>query len=366
VFILPRSPFSDPPAPQERKRPRPVETIELLDDGPIALADPPAMVEPPPAEEPALDNGAPELTEAHAPAQNRAAAEVEIDFESDIEADAKRRAAQQKPRAAASPGQGVATPPRSKKKRPGNGRSNEPARPMVEVVPRRSFGEWVRANRHPLLFLAVLLLVVGTVTYRFRQKRQQELPQIAEIGKTKGLPALDAGDFDTAQRLLGEAARAVRELGGAYDDSDAILQGAAEASIYVDLIPRPLEELINEAARAQTDKEWRDRFNTLYKGRSVILDGNVAQYRILARSGLNSSRVGRVNTTGIELLESPKSKVGEASLVVGARLESIELELGEWVVRLDPKSLVVMKHWDALKSFGWPVESDDTAGEGEP
>jgi hypothetical protein len=368
VFILPRSPLTDPPAPPEKKRPRTVEVAELIDEGPIALADPPPMEEPPPEEEKAIDNGAlePAEAEARARAPKRPMAEVEIEFEEDLEAEARRRAARAKATAAAGAAQGVAAAPQSKKKRPVTVRSSEPARPMVEVAPERTFGEWVHGNRHPLIFLAVLLLVVGTVVYRLRQKRHQELPQIALLGKEKGLPALDAGEFDTAQRLLGEAARAVRELGGDYEDGEAILQGAAEASIFVDLIPRPLEELINEAARAQTDKEWQERFTTLYKGRSVILDGHAAQYRILARSGLNSNRMGRVDTTGIELLESAKAKKGEASLVVGARLESIHLEAGEWVVRLDPKSVVVMKHWDALKAFGWPVESDETAGEGEP
>jgi hypothetical protein len=304
-----------------------------------------------------------EISEPGAPAQP-VAGEAQPEFEFDFEEPERKRAERPKPKPASSPvDQGVAAPSKPRSKTRAARRPVIAVAPVVEVRPRRSLREWAHANRHVLLFLGVTLLVVATVMYRLRERRRQDLPQIAALGKTKGLPALDAGDFDTAQRLLSQAAQAVRELGGAFEDSEAILQGASEAAIFVDLIPRTLEDLITEAARAQSEEEWREQFKSVYKGRAVILDGNAAQYRILARSGLNSSRVGRIDTTGIELVNAVKSKGSESSLVFGARLESVELRAGEWLVRLDPKSIVVMKHWDALKAFGWPVEGDDTDGE---
>jgi hypothetical protein len=361
VFVLPRSPLPDPPVPVEKKRGRPIE-VAVMDDGPIALADPPPLVVPEIVDDEAPD-GLHEHPDAPAPVSVPGGAELEFDLAAEAEAEARRIAARPKPRPVAGSAQGLSSAQRSKSTRGQRPPPAEQARPMIAVAPRRSFADWARANTLPLIFLAVMTLVVGTVFYRFRQKRRQELPQVAELGKTKGLPALDAGDFDTAHRLLSEAAQAVRELGGAYEDSEAITQGAAEASIYVDLIPHPLSDLINEAARARSEQERKDQFNAIYKGRAVILDGNAPQYRILGRSGLNTNRVGRIDTEGIELLKSPKTKDGESSLVFGARLQSLALVDGEWVVQLDPKSVVVMTHWDALKAFGWSLESDENAGE---
>jgi hypothetical protein len=236
---------------------------------------------------------------------------------------------------------------------------------MIEVADRPSFAEWMARHRHLLIFLGVLLLVVGTIAFRIRQRRLQELPMVAEAGRLEGIPALEAGSFDTAHRKLSEAAKAVDALGGAYEGADAIRQAAKEAEIYVSLVPRTLEEIITEAAR-EDEKVWQDRFKTLYKGRSYLFDGNVAAGRILARSGLNNNRVGRIDTTGIRILEDSTPSVRESPNVYGARLASCVLKDGEWVIGLEPDSVVVMTHWKALEAFGWSVVRNEAAAEDSP
>ena len=88
------------------------------------------------------------------------------------------------------------------------------------------------------LLVLVPLLVIATVAWRYRQHVRQEYPLIVETGRTEGIPALEAGDFDKAHQLLSAARTAVDGLGGAVDGADEIRQAADEAAIFVNLITR--------------------------------------------------------------------------------------------------------------------------------
>jgi hypothetical protein len=388
IFVLPRSPLPDPPAPEPGERPKRARVrtpSPVADDAPIALADPPPGPSHPLSEEDEAELEWLDPFEEEQPPSPAADLSVEFDPELAMES-VDRTAPTPAPPDAPGDGTAAAAPgaPKPRVKRPPGARPRiehahplsahpaEPAgrrdaRPVVALAEPRTFGEWVYRHRHLLIFCGVALVVVGTISVRIRERRLRELPLVAEIGRTEGLPALDAGDFDTAHRKLGEARRAVERLGGAYEGADEIIQAAKEAAIYVDLIPSPLEQIMNEAARAENDASWQDTFKALYKGRSTILDGNVADYRILARSGPSGQRVGRIDTTDFALLKDVKPQPGESTFVFGARLGSITLEGGQWIVRLEPQSGVVMRHWKALEASRWPVSvrSDDES-EGAP
>ena len=168
---------------------------------------------------------------------------------------------------------------RSRPRLPPRKRAAQPVReaaqpaPAETTVPRgRADG---RTSRRPaLIFLAVALMVVGTVAFRTWMNRRQDLPRVAEVGKTEGIPALEEGKFDKAYQLLSAAREAVDSLGGAVEDADEIRHAADEASIFVDLIPDTLENLLDEAART-TPQTWATRFDNLYKGRAVIIDARI-------------------------------------------------------------------------------------------
>ena len=94
---------------------------------------------------------------------------------------------------------------------------------------------------------------------------------IAEKGRIEGIPALDEGNFDKAYQLLSAAKSAVDALGGAVEGADEIRTAAAEAAIFVDLSPRLLEDMLEEAGRTDPDA-WASKFETLYKGRAILID----------------------------------------------------------------------------------------------
>ncbi|MBV8268788.1 MAG: hypothetical protein JO252_20870, partial [Planctomycetaceae bacterium] len=113
-----------------------------------------------------------------------------------------------------------AGPPRPRPaRRPGLRPRGAPSVAVPVETLRVRLGAWTWHRRHRLLFLTVVCVVLATVGYRLRWWRRQELPRIAEIGKTQGLAALDAGKFDLAYQLLSEAERAVDALGDASESS---------------------------------------------------------------------------------------------------------------------------------------------------
>jgi hypothetical protein len=224
-----------------------------------------------------------------------------------------------------------------------------------------------------MIFLAVGLIVVGTVGYRLWRSRFQDFPRIAEVGRTRGLAALDAGKFDSAHQLLSEAKRAVDALGGAVEGAAEIRHGAEEAALFTSLCPDSLETIL---ANASPDpEEWESRFSTMYQGRACLFDADVLEvpnasgsgsydlaYRIVPNGeAARPSRTGRVDLTGFKLFESAQPRKG-GHVLFGARLASFRYEDGEWLVRLEPDSGVFLTHPRALEFLGFP-SSDEGVGD---
>ena len=357
IFVLPRSPLPEPPAPASTPRSRVAAAVEAFpEDEPFVLSDPPASV------------GA--ATESDEP-------EAEIDWVDEIptepEAPEQPRPtpaapARRKPAGSApKPGRPTAAqaprPPASQRQAD---RPKVPE-PAILVVERPTFREWASSRRNALLIAAVLILIVGTVTIRWRRQRLEELPQIAEIGRTEGLKKLDAGEFHAAKKLLADAADAVEGLGGRYEGAESIRQGALEAAIFADLAPKGIDEILEEAATSDP-KEWPSRFAALYKGRSVILDPPITEVPDPARPdssyqvncpiyfgrGPRPDGKGRIDLAGFRLFELAQPKVEEQK-PFGARYASVELDLtsNEWVVTFAPDSGVFITHPKALEAIDW-------------
>ena len=308
--------------------------------------------------------------------------EVEIDWvdEGPVESGAEVKAPEPepaparevRPRPKANPQPGPVKPP-PPKARPA------PA-PTVEVVDRPSLSEWAWGHRNALLAVGVVLLVIGAVAFRFRRQRLEDLPRIAEIGRTEGLRKLDAGDFSAAKKLLADAASAVDGLGGRYEGAESIRQGAREAAIFTDLVPASLEQLLEEAATFRGEvKEWPSHFAGMYRGRSIILDAPISavpdpakpgsSYQVEGRIyfGLGPKPAGkaRIDLSGFQLFELSQPKVGDQQ-TFGARLAALELDpaTSEWVLTLEPDSGVYITHPRALQAIGWP--SFEPAEEPQP
>jgi hypothetical protein len=251
---------------------------------------------------------------------------------------------------------------------------------MIAIEERPGLAEWARGHKNALIFVAVAAVVAGTVTLRLRQRRIENLPQVVEIGRIKGLEALDAGDFSTAKQVLAEAAKAVETLGGDVEGAEAILQGAREAALLADFKGGGLGELVEEAAKYNPPDAWPAQFDAIYKGRSEIFMAEVMDvpdpanpdsayaidWPIYYGPGPRPEGTGRLDLKGFKLLEQARPKRGDV-VTFGARLESIRFDAlkGTWVVRLDPDSGVFMTHAQAMSHLpGW--EKDAEAAEPMP
>ena len=201
--------------------------------------------------------------------------------------------------------------------------------------------------------------------------RREDLPQVARIGATEGIPALEEGKFDKANQLLSAAREAVDSLGGAVEDADEIRHAADEAAIFVNLLSDPLESLLDEAART-SPQAWAARFDTLYKGRAVIIDATITATPETA--GSHRYEIDYlVLTPGEGTREPPRCPHRPDRLrgdhpgpAQGGRSRGLRRPAGrlpvrpeaqEWLIRFEPKSGVSIKYMKALETLGWPSGS---------
>ncbi len=406
VFVLPRSPLPFPPPPKRSESPRPGRTVEkLVEEEPVALSDPASV---------SVDLGGDERGDA--------GADIVWDDELPEPAPAPRVARRKAVRTSEeSVDLGVAGPPAAAGATPTGGTSRSRrqrerprthsgghrdrrtaatddrltrAAPEAAVAAGPGKGELVLeikpASRkrllHRLLVVLVPVLVVATVAWRYREYVRQGYPLVAEKGRTEGIAALEAGEFDKANQILSAARTAVDRLGGAVEGADDIRQAADEAAIFVNLISVDLGELLGELGRLGKEA-GESKFETLYKGRSIFVDTIVTAapdgtdsskyelaFRVLPpgeagnREG-RPDRVGVFDLTGFKLFEHGP-KVG-SRVIFGATLESFEYDeaLELWVFRFAPKSGVFITHTKALDSLHWRPESVPSAeepGEGRP
>lgn len=343
IFVLPRSPLPEPPAPASSGRSRMAAAVvedNYPDDEPIALTDPipsSVLVED--------DLGEPQ---------------AEIDWEDEAPPSKSVEAPETPARKPASKPAAAATP-----------KATKPAhRPVVPVEERPTLAEWASRHRNALLVAAMVLLIVGTVAVRRRRHLLEEYPKVAELGLTEGIKKLDAGEFHAAKKLLGDAADAVDGLGGRFDGAEEIRQGAIEAAVFADLAPKGMDEILEDAATSEP-KVWASQFAALYKGRSVIIEAPVVETPEPGRAG-SAYRInfplyfgrgpqvigrGRLDLAGFRLFELSEPKVNEQK-PFGARYASIEIDKSsnEWVVKFEPKSGVYITHVKALRAIDWAAD----------
>jgi hypothetical protein len=399
VFVLPKSPLPQPPAPARPALPKSVAVREQwVDEGPVELTEARGVAIEVGRSEPDADDA--EIIwedEAQRPPQPSAT----------IGEETKEPALRHEPE----PRQGAAARkagPEHRKRRtapddraarsraahaevriagPPDTRRQPHRTSSVEAEPegRHAPVEYTvpRAGSHNrryirLILILVPLLVVATVAVRSWRQKRQEYPQIIERGKVEGVPALEEGNFDKANQLLSAAKSAVDALGGAVDDADLIRTAADEASILVDQASASLEEMLDVAGR--NDKAtWATKFDALYKGRSIVIDSIITAapgtdgthqyeilYKVMPAGGAISfnaadsgqappPRVGWIDLKGFQLFEQSGPNAG-TRVTFGARLKSFEYddERFIWAIRLDPESGVFIQHTKALEALGWP------------
>jgi hypothetical protein len=396
VFILPASPLPDPVAPEHKAATGAAATRPIVDEGPVELRDPVEVtVE---LDQPDESPVEAEIIWDDSEGENPTEAAPEA-AETDTAADrsqptGKSRAAPGHPRAKSSAksrtpsGLGTGRAERepalpSGEGRPGRSRSQRAAQLEPQLgaeVPERlaatrsvpvAPGPVLRSQRPFLILASVIALVAGTILLRTWRSWRGDLPEIARVGHAEGIPALEEGKFDKANQLLSAAKEAVDSLGAAVDNAEEIRHAADEAAIFVNLLSDSLETLLEEASRSSA-QAWATRFFNVYKGRSVIIDATITatpqqggkgkyeiDYLVLTPGeGTKEQRFARIDLDGFEAITLAEHKVGDR-VVFGAVLAAFEFDVdaGNWVIRLEPKTGVSISHMKALEALGWPGPS---------
>jgi hypothetical protein len=393
VFVLPSSPLPEPAAPS---RPSPSKGASRgkawVDDGPVELTDPgrvaldagedePGMADAEiiwddPPTETARPSGRNQIREQR-PGTGPAPADEGAPFwEEDLTRAAAARSAdtseqRQKPRDPAGRAAAGSTRPGPKRRpaaaSPQSKPENSPAIAQIEVATSRK-----KSSRLTLVLILVPLLIITAAAWSYRRSRMQEYPLIVEKGKNDGIPALDEGNFDEAYQLLSAAKSAVDALGGAVADAESIRTAAAEAAIFNDRSPLLLEEMLEEAGRADP-AAWPSKFETLYRGRTILIDSIISDepapgasscytiaYVVFPAGGTNNfsggkdappDRFGLIDLTGFKLFETAGTRKGD-HVTFGAKLASFQHDGKAWQIAFEPDSGVFITHTKALEAIG--------------
>jgi DNA-directed RNA polymerase subunit RPC12/RpoP len=410
VFVLPRSPLPEPVAPARPERGKSAAAAgDWVADGPVELTDPARVtvdvadiqadeaeivwddaVEAPPAGspprgEPASPRSPDQADDGPEPTPRKHSGGPRVQ-------PSRERPRRPRPKAPGTKKDAEAAADHQEPRPAHHGeRQARAGRPPERVATdRRQFlqapapaaletGRQSRKRRyHQMILVVVPLLVVLSVGWRYWRSKQLEYPIIIERAKSKGIPALEEGNFDKANQDLSAAKAAVDALGGAVDDADEIRTAAAEAALFVDQAPVSLEDMLEEAGRTADRDKWASTFSTLYKGRAIVFDtwviaeagksggtpceilykvlppGAATSFDLTDTGGARHQRMAWIDLAGFQLFEVAPPKAGE-HVTFGARLAAFEYDDAKdiWVVRLEPKSGVFIIHTKALQALGW-------------
>jgi hypothetical protein len=225
--------------------------------------------------------------------------------------------------------------------------------------------DWAARRKGRLFVFGALGFVAVTLAYNAWRGYREKLPHIAEVNLVEGQEAFDHGQFDVAKQKLARAASAFQQLGGRDERTGQAVQLAAEAAIFADQCSHGLDEILDEAARADPE-QWPRRFEVAYKGRSIIIESEVEGpppagaskgayplvYRVLLGRGPTPSHIGRYDLNGFKLFEDQELKKDD-SVLFGARLGAVRLEGNTWLFSFEPESGVLLSRFENLKQAGW-------------
>lgn len=185
--------------------------------------------------------------------------------------------------------------------------------------------------------------------------------EIANQLRTKmkaGKEYLKEGGFFLASKELTEAEQLAAAHTQILNDLEKrqLTQWRKEAELLVQLLQKPLEEVVREAQGYPRDNEWQARFDRLYKSGAVLFDDVI---RIDAQGDYQLQfyqlRVGNKRVR-VELPLNLFSKVEfnqPRRVIFGARLESIHRGPGgAWVVRFSADGGVFLTEQTVLQVCG--------------
>jgi hypothetical protein len=227
------------------------------------------------------------------------------------------------------------------------------------------------AGAATLAILVVAFLAAAPFLGRSTPPIEEGPPDVQAL-KVAGRRALADGDshlaVQTFQSILDNEQRHPELL--APQERQEVLQLYRQSDLLSRLSSRSVEEIVKEADLDRHDEEWKAHFNSDYKGKTVLFDdlvhfdhtplGNGRRRPVLARyravAGGKEIRLALEDLTVLQALPLERGR----RLLFGAKLSAVERgQGGQWVVRFDPESGVLLTDRGAAEAVCPPPLGDD-------
>jgi len=221
-----------------------------------------------------------------------------------------------------------------------------------------------------LLLVAVFAALLPYLSRPIANNQPATLPTAAQLQEhiAEGQRALADGNFNLA---LGEFNKALdlrerqSDLLSAKQQRD-LIQLQRQSDLLARLYNQPLQDLLKEALLTPRAEEWTLRFETVHKGRTILLDDVVQRDPASGRLVLAcfELRAGDekavVSVDDLKILQMMPLEPARR-LIFGGRLKSAAREeRGAWVLHFEPESGVLMTDADAAAAC-WPTPLDAEA-----
>jgi hypothetical protein len=214
---------------------------------------------------------------------------------------------------------------------------------------------WLRslATVPVLVAIGLVSVLVWTGERQLRHFRdRQQAEQRERLGR-EGLDAVERGDFERADRIF-EPIRATLDItstgqGGAY------AAAAREANVLANMLLDPLDRTLALVAKAPA----ADRAQRLGQGvvwESALIFTEQGEVELDTRAFVHERpvriRLGSVEQARNAGIDRP------GRWLIGGRLGSLQLEQNEWVLRVDPSTLIPLWHEQALEVLGLSEDAE--------
>jgi hypothetical protein len=136
-----------------------------------------------------------------------------------------------------------------------------------------------------------------------------------------------------------------------------LIQNHRQAACLADLVVEPLGDIVRQAADLHEidAAEWEAAFRSRYRGKSILIEDEVEKqgidsYRLRGTAVFVRGKNVRVDVANLQLLRAlPLDKTQR--LLFGVRLDEVKIEPGgQWVVRFDPTSGVLLTDLGAVRA----------------
>ncbi len=233
--------------------------------------------------------------------------------------------------------------------------------------PRRPLSPWVVPLIAAAVTLALLvLLFLAALPFLGRSApppREPDRPPDLHAMTTAGRRALTDGDFHLAVQLLQSALDQDKQHPGILSpgERDDLTQLWRQGDLLDRLSSRSLEEIIEEADSVRRDDEWKARFETDHRGKTVVFDDEVRfddgppaedgrRRPLLRRYHVTASgREARVALEDLNVLQ-PLARERPQRMLFGGRLSAIRRERDQWVIHFEPDSGVLLTERGAAEA----------------